>query len=212
MIYIITGHYGSGKTEFAINFAMGLKNPTIVDLDIVNPYFRTKDAEEILENNNIKLISTQFANTNIDMPTVPPEIYGALLSDYDVVIDVGGDDDGAVALGQYYNYFKNKPYEMIFVVNTKRPLTSTCEDIINMIRNIELTSRLKVTAIVNNTNVKNETKVNDVLGSLKIIDEVSKETKLPIMAISATKEIAEELNLDIKVIPLKLYLILPWEV
>jgi len=212
LIYIITGHYGSGKTEFAINFAMGLKNPTIVDLDIVNPYFRTKDAEEILENNNIKLISTQFANTNIDMPTVPPEIYGALLSDYDVVIDVGGDDDGAVALGQYYNYFKNKPYEMIFVVNTKRPLTSTCEDIINMIRNIELTSRLKVTAIVNNTNVKNETKVNDVLGSLKIIDEVSKETKLPIMAISATKEIAEELNLDIKVIPLKLYLILPWEV
>ena len=106
MIYIITGHYGSGKTEFAVNLARKLENPVIADLDIVNPYFRTADVKDALENEGIRVITPEFANTNVDIPSLPPDIIGALQSGDDVVLDVGGDEDGAVVLGQFKKYFK----------------------------------------------------------------------------------------------------------
>ena len=116
MIYIITGHYGSGKTEIAINLAQKLKNPVIVDMDIVNPYFRTADAKDKLEALGVKVITPEFANTNVDIPSLPPEIFSALQGTNDVILDVGGDEDGAIALGQFNKYFQNG-YEMYFVMN-----------------------------------------------------------------------------------------------
>jgi len=123
MIYVITGHYGSGKTEFAVNLAKKLKNPVIVDMDIVNPYFRTVDAKAMLEAQGVKVIAPEFANTNVDVPSLPPDIFGALQGDNDVILDVGGDDDGAIVLGQYNKYFQNG-YEMYFVMNFCRPMTA----------------------------------------------------------------------------------------
>ena len=213
MIYIITGHYGSGKTEVAINLALTLKNATIIDLDIVNPFFRTKDAEEKLIANGVKVISPEFANTNIDVPSLPPDVFAGLQSENDLIIDVGGDDDGAIALGQYNRYFREKPYEMYFVINAKRPLTSNANDIIEMLKSIERTSRITVTALINNTNIKSETTVNDVLQGQKIVDEVSYITGLPVKAISATREIIEQIEIaDIPKLSLDLHLTLPWEV
>jgi len=213
LIYIITGHYGSGKTEVAINLALTLKSPTIIDLDIVNPFFRTKDAEGKLLANGIKLISPEFANTNIDVPSLPPEIFAGLQGENDLVIDAGGDDNGAMALGQFNRYFKEKPYEMYFVINVKRPLTSNAIDIIEMLKSIEAASRIKATALINNTNIKSETTANDLIYGQKIVDEVSNITRLPIKAISGTREILKQIELiNTPKLPLDLHLTLPWEV
>ena len=156
-IQIFSGHFGSGKTEVALNFAMNQKKlgkkVTIVDFDIVNPYFRTNDAKNVLTENGIKLIANDYASTNLDMPTVPLNILSVFEEDSVVIFDVGGDDDGALALGQYKQYFDKYGYEMHFVVNTKRPLTESCEDLLEIAKRIEKASRLTFTDIYNNTNL-----------------------------------------------------------
>lgn len=156
-IQIFSGHFGSGKTEVALNFAMNQKKlgkkVTIVDFDIVNPYFRTNDAKNVLTENGIKLIANDYASTNLDMPTVPLNILSVFEEDAVVIFDVGGDDDGALALGQYKQYFDKYGYEMHFVVNTKRPLTESCEDLLEIAQRIEKASRLTFTDIYNNTNL-----------------------------------------------------------
>ena len=156
-IQIFSGHFGSGKTEVALNFAMNQKKlgkkVTIVDFDIVNPYFRTNDAKNVLTENGIKLIANDYASTNLDMPTVPLNILSVCEEDSVVIFDVGGDDDGALALGQYKQYFDKYGYEMHLVVNTKRPLTESCEDLLEIAQRIEKASRLTFTDIYNNTNL-----------------------------------------------------------
>lgn len=156
-IQIFSGHFGSGKTEVALNFAMNQKKlgkkVTIVDFDIVNPYFRTNDAKNVLTENGIKLIANDYASTNLDMPTVPLNILSVFEEDSVVIFDVGGDDDGALALGQYKQYFDKYGYEMHLVVNTKRPLTESCEDLLEIAQRIEKASRLSFTDIYNNTNL-----------------------------------------------------------
>jgi signal recognition particle GTPase len=200
---IVTGHYGSGKTEFALNLAMNLKkegkNVSICDLDIVNPYFRTNDARKILEENDIKVISSQYANTNIDIPILPGEVL-SVFTDKEryKIFDVGGDDDGAIALGTYYHYISKEPYEMYFVVNTLRPMTSTKEEIVQMARNIEYASRLKITAIVNNTNLQSLTKAEDIIKSVKTVDEAAKMLGVNVKYISGKKEILDTLPEELK--------------
>lgn len=200
---IVTGHYGSGKTEFALNLAMNLKKEgkkvSICDLDIVNPYFRTNDARKILEENDIKVISSQYANTNIDIPILPGEVL-SVFTDKEryKIFDVGGDDDGAIALGTYYHYISKEPYEMYFVVNTLRPMTSTKEEIVQMARNIEYASRLKITAIVNNTNLQSLTKAEDIVKSVKTVDEAAKELGVNVKYISGKKEILDTLPEELK--------------
>ena len=200
---IVTGHYGSGKTEFALNLAMNLKKEgkkvSICDLDIVNPYFRTNDARKILEENDIKVISSQYANTNIDIPILPGEVL-SVFTDKEryKIFDVGGDDDGAIALGTYYHYISKEPYEMYFVVNTLRPMTSTKEEIVQMARNIEYASRLKITAIVNNTNLQSLTKTEDIINSVKTVDEAAKMLGADVKYISGKKEILDTLPEELK--------------
>ena len=213
MIYIITGHYGSGKTEVAINLALTLSRPYIVDLDIVNPFFRTKDAAAKLESRGVRVISLQFANTNVDMPTFPPEVFAALQSGDDVVIDVGGDDDGAVVLGQFNAYFKEQPYEMLFVINERRPMTSAAAEVIEFIRAVEAVSRLKVTHLVNTANLKADTTEDDLLSGQQLVCEVSEITGIPVKCAAARRDIAEGLagKLGVPIMPLDLHLTLPWE-
>ena len=132
-ITVITGHFGSGKTEFALNYALALKelglDVIIIDFDIVNPYFRTKDAEQFLLNQKIDVISPEFANLNIENPYLPPEILRAFdnKSKY-IVFDVGGDEDGATPLGVYNEHFLKEEYDMFFVLNERRLLTQSVDD------------------------------------------------------------------------------------
>ena len=176
-IQIFSGHFGSGKTEVALNFAMNQKKlgkkVTIVDFDIVNPYFRTNDAKNVLTENGIKLIANDYASTNLDMPTVPLNILSVFEKDSVVIFDVGGDDDGALALGQYKQYFDKYGYEMHLVVNTKRPLTESCEDLLEIAQRIEKASRLTFTDIYNNTNLSVLTDENTLFSDYGEIEKLS---------------------------------------
>ncbi len=190
---IITGHYGSGKTNIAVNLALDFakagESVCVIDLDIVNPYFRTADFGDIFENNGIQLVAPQYANTNLDIPSLGFDM-AALLRQYDrVVIDVGGDDAGAIALGQYSGILKNFGYEMLYVVNSFRYLTSTPEETIELLRDIELVSRLKATAVVNNSNLGAETTAGDVTGSIPYAEECAKAAGLPMMFTAAKREL-----------------------
>ena len=196
-IYIVTGHYGSGKTEFSVNFALSLKEKNekviLVDLDIVNPYFRSNDARALLENAGVTVIAPKYAGTNVDIPVLPPEIMRIFEEKgAKIVIDVGGDDDGAIALGRYKAFFDNASYEMYLVVNTRRPLTATVSEIAEMKQNIELASRLSVSAFISNTNIADETTPEIVEEGFKIVSEVSKKTGLPVKFVCALDSLADE--------------------
>ena len=198
-INIITGHYGSGKTEIAINMALKLKekhdNVVICDMDIVNPYFRTNDARKFLEEKGIRVISPDYASTNIDIPVLPGDIL-SVFSDKDcyAVLDLGGDDDGAVALGQYFRYLKDEDYEMYFVLNALRPDTSTTEDVKILAANIEYISRARITGIINNTNLSYLSEAKHLNGSMDFAREVAKELGVEIKYITGTKEMLECLD------------------
>lgn len=165
----------------------------IVDLDIVNPYFRASDVTQMLRSRGIEVISPRFANTNLDLPSLPPEIYSVFLKEGPVIFDVGGDDDGAVALGRFKRQFDDVGYEMYMVVNTLRPLTSSADEIIAMLRGIEYSSRLKVTGLINNTNLMGDTVVSHIIEGQKILENVSRETFLPIKYICGMGNVLEDL-------------------
>lgn len=196
---LFAGHYGSGKTNIALNYARTLKRQglpvTIADLDIVNPYFRTKDSEAALRAEGIELIVSEFANSNLDVPAMPKEIYA--LVDERVrcgVLDIGGDDRGALALGRYTPAIREENnYEMLLVVNRYRPLTRTADDTIEVLREIEQACGLPFTAIVNNSNLGPLTKTEDILNSLSYADEISRKTGLPVKMTCAKEALCESL-------------------
>ena len=160
---LFAGHYGSGKTNIAVNYAIALakegKQVCIADLDIVNPYFRTADSDKDLAAAGVTLISPQFANTNVDLPALPAEAY-RLVQDKSIygVMDIGGDDRGAYALGRYVPFIKEEGnYRMVFVANFCRPLTTTAEEALEVMREIENACSLQFTDIINNSNLGPET-------------------------------------------------------
>jgi hypothetical protein len=183
---LFAGHYGSGKTNIAVNYSLYLRSlglpVTVADLDIVNPYFRTKDSTEVLEKAGIALIASPFANSNLDVPAMPPEVY-RLVADPQMygVLDIGGDDRGALALGRYVPQIKEENnYEMLFVINKARPLTRDVDGTIEVMQEIEEACGLPFTAIVNNTNLGKATTVDDVLHSQNYAKAVAEKTGLPI--------------------------------
>ncbi len=185
-ILLFSGHYGSGKTNIALNIAHLLKQSydrvTIADVDIVNPYFRTSDSRKELEESGIKLICSSFAGSNVDLPALPAEIY-AITADRSqrALIDVGGDDRGALALGRLReDILEENDYEMFLVVNGYRPLTKTPEDTLEVMREIEQAGGVAFTAIINNSNLGEETTPEDVLSSMAYANEVSRLSGLPL--------------------------------
>lgn len=212
-IHIFTGHFGSGKTEVALNFAVKSvrqgKKVTIIDLDTVNPYFRTNDVKKQLEEKGIRVIASEFASTNVDMPTVPASVLGVFEQEGVIIFDVGGDDDGAFALGQYFRFFENSEYEMHFVVNTCRPLTSKAQEMIDMAANIQRASRLKITDIYNNTNLSYATDENTLLSGIDEIEKFSEAIGVPIAKHCGKEAALKNIDKD-KAYPMEIYLKLPF--
>ena len=199
-ITLFAGHYGSGKTNIAVNYAKFLREQgnavVIADLDIVNPYFRTKDSQDDLAAAGIRLISSRFANSNVDLPALPSEIYGIFEDkSYLAVLDVGGDDRGALALGRYTPLIKTEgDYEMLLVINYYRPLTRTPDDCIEIMREVESAGGLRFTGLVNNSNLGAETTAQDILDSVEYANEVSQKTGLPLRMTAVEKSLLAELE------------------
>ena len=195
---LLCGHYGSGKTNVAVNMAFDLKQQydkvTVADLDIVNPYFRTKDSTEDFNREGIKLISSEYANSNVDVPALPPEIYSITdIKDVKYVLDIGGDDRGALALGRIVpKILEENDYEMLMVINKYRPLTPDVESTIEVMGEIEAACRMKFTALVNNSNLGAMTTAQDILDSVSYAEEVSKASGLPIKCTTVKKELVNE--------------------
>ena len=177
---IIAGHYGSGKTNIAVNFAIAAKKSSpdkivrIADLDIVNPYFRTADSKELLEESGVEVLIPEFANTNVDIPAIPPRMTSLFENHGDSadisVIDVGG-DEGAVALGMYNIPIKSMDYDMFYIVNMYRPLVSTPEAAAECLRDIEASCGLRATKLINNSSLGRETTAQDIADSVEYAEK-----------------------------------------
>ena len=197
---LFAGHYGSGKTNIAVNYAMQLagegKPVSIADLDIVNPYFRTADSAKELKAAGVRLISPQFANSNVDLPALPAEAYRLMTDKQSYgIMDIGGDDRGAYALGRYVpSILEENNYRMVFVANCYRPLTRTPEEALEVMREIEAACHLRFTDIVNNSNLGSETDVDTVLQSLDYIAKLSEISGLPVFFHTVKSDIAEQLS------------------
>lgn len=196
---LFAGHYGSGKTNIALNWAYRLRDEgravTVADLDIVNPYFRTKDAEDDLARRGIGLIVSEYANSNVDLPALPSQIY-SLVDDRSTygVLDIGGDDRGALALGRWVpSIIAEDDYDMLFVVNKARPLTRTVEDTLEVYAEVEAACGLPFTGIVNNTNLGPETTAQTVLASMEYAEAVAQATGLPLKMTCIDKRLVNEL-------------------
>ncbi|MBP3361911.1 MAG: hypothetical protein J6N52_13725 [Clostridia bacterium] len=215
-ITVFAGHYGSGKTNIAINYALMLrkqeKHVAIADLDIVNPYFRTKDCSEMLAEQGIRLISSEFAGSNVDLPSLPADVYSVLDSrDTYAVLDVGGDDRGALALGRYIpSIISENNYDMFFVINKFRPLTKNVQLTLEVMREIEAAAGAGFNAIVNNSNLGAETTCEDVLSSLEYARAVSEASGLPIAFTAVREDICRKLNIS-NAVPVRLYVEQSWQ-
>lgn len=222
-VTIITGGYGSGKTEVAINLSLAkLAYPhpqdtsiSLIDLDIVNPYFRSRDKIVELEGRGITVIAPAGELRTADLPALPASISGSLLDKrQQVIIDVGGDPAGATALGRFKHDLMHEPYALLFVVNPNRPHTRTPEDIVRLLRSIEEKSRLVVTALVNNANLMEFTTVEELTRGQEILDAVEAQTGIPTALVTCVPSLVEEVRAALpkyEVLPLLLTMRPPWK-
>jgi RecA/RadA recombinase len=218
-ITIITGHFGSGKTEMAVNFALEARKNNekvaVADLDIVNPYYRARDARAIFAENGIELIAPAERLASSDLPIVSGDIYRVIYdSAYKVIVDAGGDKDGATALGQFYNDWKDMDPEVLFILNANRPYVSTLEGAVDTLLKIEKASRLKITGIINNSNVGNETTLADVENGLELSRALSEKLNIPLLSTTLSQHLSAEADSFLAVSQVKVisrYLKLPWE-
>ena len=198
-VTVFTGHYGSGKTSLALAWSLSLrengKRVALYDLDIVNPYFRSADHRSALEQKGVRLVVSPFAGSNLDVPALPAELYAAVedRSSY-AVLDVGGDDRGAVALGRFAPEIRAEgDYEMLFVANFCRPLTRTPQEALAVLREVEAACGLNATALVNNTNLGGETTARLVQDSFALMEEFARLAGLPERFLGIARRLCGEL-------------------
>ena len=213
-LLIICGHYGTGKTNLSVNLAIDSarsgKKVTLIDLDTVNPYFRSSDHRDVLEKEGVELIVPEFANTNVESLSVP-HIDLAFKDKGLTIIDVGGDDAGATVLGRYSQRIKNIGYEMWYVINKYRPLISDHNETTEMLRNIESACRLKATGIVNNSHLKEFTTAETINSAAEYANEVSEDTGIPIVLTTYPKQITEGISKIDFLYPVDIYVKVPWD-
>lgn len=217
-IRIVTGHYGSGKTEFVVNYAIELakqgRKVAIADLDVVNVYFRSREKADMLEALGIKVISGALGHkANLDLPAISAGVLGPLQDDsYDVILDIGGDSVGARVLARYKNMLVDGSYDMFCVFNGNRVQTGTPQGAVSHINAIEQQTGLRITGLINNTHLLRETTVEDVLAGQEIIRTVSNELNIPIRYTCILEAIAHQLpdDTDGEIFPIKMYMREDW--
>lgn len=195
-MYVLIGNYGSGKTELALNFAFKAaergERTELIDLDMVNTYFRLTERGRMAKMKEIRLVSPNFACSGIETLSLPAEVSSAFAMDWDtVVFDVGGDSVGATALGRYHSDFmelEDGALEVLNVVNIRRPLAGTAEKIAHLQEDMQLHSRLKITGMINNTNLALATSEEELRAGYEIIREASKMTGIPVKYTSGKKK------------------------
>ena len=199
-VTLFSGHYGSGKTNLALDYALRLKEQfdtvALADLDIVNPYFRSKDSEAALAAKGIRLIASPYAGTNVDAPALPAEAY-ALIDDKRIhaVLDIGGDDRGALALGRYAPaILEEGDYDSFLVVNFFRPLTRTPQEVAAVMEEIVTAGKVPYTGIINNSNLGEQTTPELVLSTAEKANELARLTGLPVVRTTVMPELYEALQ------------------
>ena len=214
---IISGHYGSGKTEFSINYAIRLaelkKNVAIVDLDVVNLYFRSREKEEFLKEKGIRVIGSSIRATSLDLPSISGETSIAFQDkSLETIIDLGGNPEGARALGRYNEYLKEGSYDMFFVLNANRPETRSIDDVMEFMVKIQDVVRGKFTGIVNNTHMLKSTSVDDILRGYDLAKEVSDLAGIPIKYNAGLESVLNNVQskLEGEIFPIDLYMREEW--
>ncbi len=217
-IRIIVGHYGSGKSEIAMNYVTKLRKETdekiaLSDLDVVNVYFRTREQKDFLKSLDIHTIYSSIDAPALDLPAVSSEVIAPITDkSYNYIIDVGGDKVGARVVGMFKNKIREDDYDMFFVINANREQTKTSKDVINHINEIEKTSGLKITGLVSNTHMIRMTTIEDIIKGYKITKEVSNISGIPIKYITCIESMLDEIPsyIDEKILPIKLYMRDKW--
>lgn len=216
-ILIITGHYGTGKTEFSVNLAMDLaragQKVMLADLDIVNPYFRSRERKALLEEAGVQVICSSQACSDADIPSLPAEIL-TILEDRSRrgILDIGGDPDGARVLAQFQPKIITEDYQLIFVSNANRPEVETAEKAVSYLRSIESVTGLTCGALVDNTHLCGETTPEEIRRGSRLVEEISRQTGLPVLCSTAEKKIADQLgDFEKPVYPITIRMKKPWE-
>lgn len=213
-VTVVCGHYGTGKTNLSINLAMEAASEgdevTLIDMDVVNPYFRSSDYAEMLTEKGIRVIGPNFANSNLDTPSLPAAIGDAIAEGQRVIIDVGGDDAGATALGVYSRQLSAADPDVIYVVNRYRSQTTVPEEAVEILSEVERAAHIKATCIANNSHLKQYTTLETVLDSIPFAERVSELTGLPIRFNTVPIGV-EPLNKIPLMYPVSVYVKAPWE-
>lgn len=214
---IVTGHYGTGKTEFAVNLALAMardgERVMMADLDIVNPYFRSRERRNVLEEAGIRLISSSQACSDADVPALPAELL-TILEDRTVrgILDIGGDPVGARVLARFQPRIVMEDYQLIYVLNANRPEVREPENAIAYLRGIEATTGLICTGIVSNTHLCGETTEEEIRKGAALAAEVSRETGIPVLCHVAEEKFIPSLSdLSGTVFPITIQMKKPWE-
>ena len=216
-LLIVTGHFGTGKTEFSVNLALALaragEKVMMADLDIVNPYFRSRERREVLEAAGVRLITSSQDSENADMPSLPAEILTVLEDrSYRGLLDIGGDPDGARVLARYRPKIVREDYQLIFVSNANRPEVREPEDAISYLRCIEEVTGLTCGGIVNNTHLCGETTAEEILRGAELARDISERTGIPVLCHTAEERLIPELTaLAEPIFPITIQMKKPWE-
>lgn len=213
-ITIFVGEFGSGKTELAVNYALALKakgmDTVIVDIDLVKPYFRTRENRELLEQSGIRVIAPEPRLSHADLPVLPHNILEVLSqTNTHVVMDVGG-GESAIVLGQLNRHFAQYAYQALLVINTRRPFTSDVQGIIHTLQRIEQVSRLKISGLVSNTNLGPETTLEHVYQGLSIVEQAARQLSLPVNWVVVPKWLAATANSKTPLFVLTPHTHYPW--
>ena len=215
-VTVVCGHYGTGKTNLSINLALDCarhgEDVTLVDLDVVNPYFRSADYVDVLTENGVRVVGPNFANTNLDTPSLPGAVRNVIAEGSRVIVDVGGDDAGATALGVYFRTLADADPDVIYVVNRYRSMTTHAEEAVQILREIEATSHLRATCVANNSHLKQDTSEDTVLDSMGFAEEVASASGLPLRFTTAPRSLDFSiLNKIPNIYPVDVLVRAPWE-
>ena len=215
-VTVVCGHYGTGKTNLSINLALDCarrgEDVSLVDLDVVNPYFRSADYADVLTENDVRVVGPNFANTNLDTPSLPAAVRSTIAEGSRVIVDVGGDDAGATALGVYCRTLAEADPDVVYVVNRYRSMTTHADEAVQILTEIEAMSHLKATCVANNSHLKRETTEATILDSMGFAEEVASATGLPLRFTTAPRGLDfSQLNKIPDIYPVDVLVRAPWE-